>query len=413
MIERPELLTSAGHEAPTPAVLRFISELVAGGATTVVKPACPRCHGVTALSKLLDGQRVCRACFARHAAVPCARCGAVREPATLDAAGQPLCPNCLIRDPVNLEVCVGCGRRRPVAVRLADGVRCPSCRPKEIQECGHCGCTAPWEVSRATGQPWCERCQQRWMTCNGCGTVAQARGGSFEEPLCAKCTNPAPDFWGRCPVCQTTWQLSPRACQRCVLDQRIRGLLGNDTGTIAPELVPFHEVLTSAERPDVALAWISRPKVQDLLERIGRDERRVNHDILDDLPSGKVLAHLRSVLVATGALTPRDERLVALEKWINETVQARTDLTARRILHGYAVWHHLRRLRRRIGDQHTTQLQDINVRCHVTAADNFLTWLTAQGLALDTCRQADLERWMTDPAFTYRDESGHFVRWSV
>ncbi|MEU5105199.1 site-specific integrase [Streptomyces sp. NPDC021354] len=413
VIDRPELLISAGHEAPTPAMLRFISELIAAGATTVVKPACPRCHGVKALSKLLDGQRICRACFARHAAVPCARCGAVREPATRDAAGQPLCPNCLIRDPVNLEVCVGCGRRRQVAVRLADGVRCPSCRPKEIQECGHCGRTAPCEVSRATGQPWCERCQQRWATCNGCGSVAQARGGSFEEPLCAKCTNPDPDFWGRCPVCETTWQLSPRACQRCVLDERIRDLLGNDTGTIGPELVPFHEALTSAERPDIALAWISRPKVQDLLERIGRDERRVTHDILDDLPSGKVLAHLRSVLVATGALTTRDERLVALEKWINETVQARTDLTARRILHGYAVWHHLRRLRRRIGDQHTTQLQDLNVRCHVTAANNFLTWLAAEGFTLGTCTQADLERWMTDPAFTYRDETGHFVRSSV
>lgn len=87
MIDRPELLTSAGYEAP-PAMLRFISELVVGGATTVIKPACPRCHEVKALSKLLDGQRICRACFAKHAAaVPCARCGAVREPATRDAAG--------------------------------------------------------------------------------------------------------------------------------------------------------------------------------------------------------------------------------------------------------------------------------------------------------------------------------------
>ncbi|MFC9635826.1 hypothetical protein ACFTY8_43135 [Streptomyces mirabilis] len=67
-----------------------------------------------------------------------------------------------------------------------------------------------------------------------------------------------------------------------------------------------------------------------------------------------MLAHLRSVLVATGALPPRDERLVALEKWISATVQARTDLAERRILHGYAVWHHMRRLRRRIGDDHTT-----------------------------------------------------------
>ncbi|MFF7074574.1 hypothetical protein [Streptomyces pseudovenezuelae] len=117
--------------------------------------------------------------------------------------------------------------------------------------------------------------------------------------------------------------------------------------------------------------------------------------------------------MATGALPPRDERLGALEKWVIATVQARTDPAERRILHGYAVWHHLRRLRRRIGDQHTTQLQDLNVRCHVTSVDNFLTWLAGAGLSLGTCTQSDLEHWMTDAAFSYRDETGHFVRWSV
>ncbi|MCQ4200389.1 hypothetical protein ACFW5W_29085 [Streptomyces sp. NPDC058783] len=66
------------------------------------------------------------------------------------------------------------------------------------------------------------------------------------------------------------------------------------------------------------------------------------------------MAHLRSVLVATGDLQPRDERLIALEKWITKTVHARTDLAERRILHGYAVWHHMRRLRRRLGE--TTRL---------------------------------------------------------
>ncbi|MER6356602.1 hypothetical protein ABT186_33535 [Streptomyces sp. NPDC001634] len=224
---------------------------------------------------------------------------------------------------------------------------------------------------------------------------------------------PAGTLWGRCPVCTTTWQLSTRPCQRCVLDQQVRDLHGDDAGTIRPELGPFHEALTSAERPDVAVAWISRSKTRDLLERIGRDERPVTHEVLDELPPGKVLAHLRSVLVATGVLPPRDERLVALEKCITETVQARTDLAERRILHGYAVWHHLRRLRRRLGEDHTTRLQDLNVRCHITAADNFLTWLVGEGLTLGTCTQPDLERWMADPKVSYRDETGHFIRWSV
>ncbi|MEU4352687.1 hypothetical protein [Streptomyces sp. NPDC023838] len=97
-----------------------------------------------------------------------------------------------------------------------------------------------------------------------------------------------------------------------------------------------------------------------------------------------MLAHLRSVLVATGALPPRDERLLALEKWIEETIQGRVDLAERRILHGYAVWHHMRRLRRRLGHDHTNRLQDLNVRCHVTAADSFLTWLNREGLTLGT-----------------------------
>ncbi|MFI8895565.1 hypothetical protein [Streptomyces paradoxus] len=187
-----------------------------------------------ALSKLLDGKRICRACFAHHAAVPCFGCGAVREPATRDAEGRPLCPDCMIRQPENLEERVGCGRRKPVANRLPDGPRCQNCRPRITAECGICGRTALCDMSRAAGQPWCDRCQQRWAACSGCGTVAQARSGTWEKPLCAKCTNPDPDFWGRCPVCTITWQLSTRPCQRCVLDQQVCDLLGDATGPSAP-----------------------------------------------------------------------------------------------------------------------------------------------------------------------------------
>lgn len=126
-----------------------------------------------------------------------------------------------------------------------------------------------------------------------------------------------------------------------------------------------------------------------------------------------MLAHLCSVLVATGALPPRDERLFALENWITASVQARTDLAERRIPHGYAVWHHLRRFRRRLGKEHAIRLQDLNMRCHITTANSFLDWLTGEGLTLGTCTQTDLERWMAHPTVSYRDETGHFIRWSV
>jgi hypothetical protein len=125
------------------------------------------------------------------------------------------------------------------------------------------------------------------------------------------------------------------------------------------------------------------------------------------------LDHLRSVLVATGALPDRDERLAKLGRWIAAAINGRVDPADRRILHGYAVWHHLRRLRRRLSGAHAAHLQALNVRCHVTATTNFLDWLASQGRTLATCTQADLDRWAADPKASYRDETGHFVRWAV
>jgi hypothetical protein len=94
-------------------------------------------------------------------------------------------------------------------------------------------------------------------------------------------------------------------------------------------------------------------------------------------------------------------------------LDTRKDPDERRILLGYAIWHHLRRLRQRLGTAHATHLQILNVRCHVTAATGFLDWLTAQDLTLSSCAQPDLDRWASGDDLTYRDETAHFVRWSV
>ena len=92
VLDNPALLTGAGTDAPAPAVLRFIDELIAAGAVNLARPSCPRCQRTVALSKRLDGQRICRNCFARERAVPCSRCGSLREPAARDAAGGAVVP---------------------------------------------------------------------------------------------------------------------------------------------------------------------------------------------------------------------------------------------------------------------------------------------------------------------------------
>lgn len=158
-----------------------------------------------------------------------------------------------------------------------------------------------------------------------------------------------PAFWKRCPVCQQTWQLSTVPCQRCALSGKITDLLSGGTSTIRDGLAPLHQALMAVERPATVWHWLELPRARSLLAALGHDHRPLTHEILDGLPEGNTLEHLRSVLVAAGALPARDERLVRLERWMTQAIAARDAADERQILHRHAVWHLLRRLRQRRG----------------------------------------------------------------
>jgi hypothetical protein len=238
----PELLTGAGARAPVPSVLRLIDGLADAGAQRIVRPACPHCGRVIALVKPRDGVRLCRNCVARSRAEQCSRCGVVREPATRDEHGRPLCPCCLTSDPANLETCIGCARRRVVSVRTTGGPLCPGCRPVKTMACSICARLAPAEISKITGEPWCHACQKRRARCAVCGDVRQVRGGTTASPLCGTCIRPA-SYWHACPGCGEHTQHRSRRCARCSLLRRLDELLRDDTGTIHPRLQALPIVL--------------------------------------------------------------------------------------------------------------------------------------------------------------------------
>ncbi len=405
----PGLLTGEGHLAPVPAVLRLIGLLNDGGVTAVVRPACPCCHRTVRIAKPLDGQRVCRGCIARSRTEQCARCGVHREPATRDEHGRPICPNCLITDPVNLETCLNCGRRRPVSTRTPHGSLCPTCPPLPVLACSICGHSAPCGISRLTGQPWCVNCQQRRARCTGCGHVKAIRSGTLSEPLCGACTGPV--FRLDCPACGAG--RLPGRCPDCRLARRLTELLTGPGGTVHPALEPLNQALAATERPVIALRWLAKDLVATLLADVAAGRRQLTHAELDNLPPSPVLAHFRSVLVATGTLPRRDEQMARLQRLLDDTFASCDDPGQRQLLHRYAVWHLLRRLRYRARGQDTTHEQLAVVRQRVRAAVVLLGWLAAQGLTLGTCRQGDLERWLSGDEATHRQEAGHFVRWAA
>jgi hypothetical protein len=166
-------------------------------------------------------------------------------------------------------------------------------------------------------------------------------------------------------------------------------------------------------------------RARALLAALAGDDRPLTHQLLDQLPASPTLAHLRRVLVATGALPARDEQLLHLEQWITQTVEARDTASEGQVLHRYAVWHLLRKLRQRhraAAAQHgrtpgtvpqTTRRQDDYVRQHVRAATAVFGLMREQGLTLASLTHPHLDRWAADRRFTDHQATGHFLRWAV
>jgi hypothetical protein len=288
---------------------------------------------------------------ARSRAEPCSRCGAVREAATRDEDGRPLCPHCLVTDPASQETCAGCDRRRPVSVRTLNG------------------------------------------------------------PLCATCTRSDAGFWTSCPACGETGRIHAGRCAHCSTNRRLSELLGDEAGEIRPHLRALYQALASTERPGTVAAWLDKSAAPSILRNLDAGSG-LTHAALDALPGGKPVEHLRNVLVAIGTLPHRDEQMARLERWITTVTGSRVDPGQQHMLHHYAVWHLLRRLRRRTAGADTTHDQLAGARQHVKAAIAFLDWLIARDLTLAACRQNDLDTWITSGQARYRRETGHFIRWA-
>ncbi len=295
-----------------------------------------------------------------------------------------MCAKCLVTDPVNLEQCIHCRRRRRVSSRSADGPVCATCVPRRTAICSMCGRTAPCIVSTTTGQPRCGACARSWACCSRCGQSAIVRAGTREVPLCGHCAVPDPSFWKTCPRCGADGRLTSGVCSRCHLHQQLQTLLTDAGGQISPQLHRLHETLAGVDRPTTALNWLTHATVRSVLADLASGQRPLSHAALDDLTPSKPIEHLRSVLVATAALPARDEHLARIERWVTDTLNEHRQPDEKELLHRYAVWHVLRRLRQRNHGADTTYGQLDVVRRRVRAAIGLLDWLRGRGLTLAT-----------------------------
>ena len=127
------------------------------------------------------------------------------------------------------------------------------------------------------------------------------------------------------------------------------------TAASDPGLLDLYRALIATERPNTVAAWLDRRGGPGILRRLeDAGALALSHEVLDELPAGKPVEHLRSLLVAIGALPHRDGRMLQLQRWTAELIAGRAHLDQRNMLHRYAIWHVIRRLRGRVGDADTS-----------------------------------------------------------
>lgn len=146
------------------------------------------------------------------------------------------------------------------------------------------------------------------------------------------------------------------------------------------------------DNPRQVLRTFARRPGTMLLAAIAHGDEPLSHATLDAHASRAAAEHLRSLLVAAGALPARDEHLHRLQNFIVallDTVDSRAD---RQVLSAYSRWHQLVRLRARTTGSITPHAA-YHCRTELAAASRFLAFLRDRNHDLARCSQEDIDTW--------------------
>jgi len=266
--------------------------------------------------------------------------------------------------------------------------------------------------------PVCRTCVDRGLRlhgeCPGCGQTRILPGLRPEdgEPICTTCAAFKPSY--HCSRCGLEGKLhARRLCSRCALADRLAELLDDGTGRVRPGLLPLHTSLTNMENPLTGLTWLYEKYVPHMLRGLADGSIELTHEAFHQLPHSRAAAHLRELLMACGLLPLIDKQICLLEQWLVTHLAGIRRPTHRKLIHRFATWEILPRLRRAAENRPLKPSTRSYAGNQIIYATRFLGWLTDRNLKLDRCRQAHLDTWIIEHTIAERSGLGAFLHWAA
>lgn len=287
--------------------------------------------------------------------------------------------------------CCRCNRRRHKAGSWPDGHVCRTCHDRALRIRGRCP---------------------------GCGDDRVLPGLRDDGvAICTDCAGFTTSF--RCSRCPSEGKLhGGRLCTHCTLHDRLRDLLGDGSGEVRPELAPLATSLLDAPRPLSILTWLYTRKgkpdsPESLLRQLGRGEIALTHEAFHTLQPWRAATHLRELLMACDVLPRLDKHICSLERWLIGHLDTITDPGHAQLIHRFATWEVLPRLRNRAESTPLTPAMRRFAAEQIKLATQFLTWLSEHQRTLETCHQADINSWHVDHSEHARNRVRGFLLWAM
>ena len=285
----------------------------------------------------------------------------------------------------HIRTCARCGRQAGKAANWSDGPICRTCLDKATRTRGTC--------------PHC-RAERLLPGRDTAGTA-----------ICRDCAGITRDFF--CDRCHFEGRLlAGRLCERCTFTDELTIVLDDGTGHIYPPLATLFDRLRNLQEPRSGLRWVCDPQPRALLQDLATGRLALTHDAFRQVPNLRAAVYLSDLLMQCGALPTVDRQLLLFERWLAEHLAAVADPAHARVLHHFASWHQLRKLRAGADKGPLGTSPARAARNQVTQAGYFLAWLAGRGVLLEGCRQADVDTWHAENYVTRRHTQA-FLSWAM